>query len=627
MAVISSPSIHLTSEKAQEYTRNVQEELKTLASAAQGARSSWRVVCYKQGNSFVANCESHWLQWVWHIFVELFDWFDAAYKPDNEKTMSYFNKVFGEKRIERWDDKYKLYYKFKQEEKLDLTKNYVKQLFSALSCVTNQDIEDFITSISSQIRIQENTLHIPSEDQHCREVLYLSKEHTYELIKYFAQKMDQVKASNNNTARHLTIEDFSDQELDFFYNILKPFSFEVASLYSGENRETGNDRGYTVDGLLRLAGKIEEIQKVYQFTPGSGEEGSHRVSPSRQLLSPSVSTSREGTPEEREEMRQIKTEVSIGKKIVGYYNPDGTMIRTHEGWYYVERKLNSAGMYMVYLRAVNRQNADRLYFLHTQSFGFIPWKWQPLREIFTRDSGQKSIRQADNLREVVEPRVSEDSYKLKIFGYSLGAAGARRFMADCLARHQRSFVTQLMTFSGLGIDRDTSEWIDQKLDGRARSGHIRPEVIDIRNFGDRVSDMGESTPMPDELMYLCNGAQELARCERDPKMLRQSYYNMWRVLFEIYRSINVPHCQEVNQNTKKYHLVKERDEAAIRSLIDNSNPNFESQRQWLAKWFSSKERFKDYLVEQEEQRSSMPASRAGEAVFVPFVPASLPLMA
>lgn len=565
----TNSTIPLDSNLARQYSEPVTGRLKKLASEAKNGEDHWRVVFHDPKDGATISCKFHIFHYVWHVFIKfIVHWFESyseigTYLTDNEKTFKYFNKIFGEERIHRWEKAYKrlenqpFIWKQRECEDLELTKSDLKRLLGALSCVTKEDLEEVLENIQ--------------DDTAPKTILYLNEDQTRNLVAWIKEKKQAQQG------RDITLKDLTTDEVDFFYDLLKPFSFEEASLHSGEHKTTGYDRGYTMEGLLKLSGKIEEVRNLYMAPPH----------PNPEMICPGL------------ERKNAKAEVTLAKKIMGYYNPDGTMIRTQEGWFHVEHKLDSAGMYMVYLSAINQQNADRLYFLHTQSLGFIPWKWQPLREILTRDSGQNGIRKADQLRRIIHKKVKDNpNYTLKVYGYSLGATGARRFLADCLARDSKDFIRELTTFSGLGIDKDTSEWIDRRLAQR----NYKPLITDYRDYADRVSLAGDSVPMPDRLVYFCDES-EYDSCVADPKMLLQSYSNFFGLLFDIYRSINGTHSNEVTEKTRYVCYTKEKNTKTIQELIDNSSTNYERIRQSVAKWFSTTERYTHYLDDLEEERT------------------------
>ncbi len=588
----SSRAFVLNSERSHQWTQGVKDKLADLAIKAQDSKSSWRVVCHNDSVSV----KWHWLQLIWHIFSGVFEYFDPTYLSDNKKTIEYFHEVFGKRRIEKWEKNPRYHGDFdlsyRNEEGLEITKKELEKLFSAMSCVTKSDVKDLLNDILANIKVCTakdliddktrslwkgwNANDIKYVEPHCpQKILYLTEEQTSQLVSHFLEKTKEIKKKEGGIAREVTIEDLTTDELDFFYDILKPFSYSTASLNSSENKDQGNNRGYTIEGLLPLSGKIEEIKQLYQKP--------HPL----EALSPTA-VSKENK-EEDWSYQDIKAEVAISKKIVGYYNPDGMMIRTKKGWYFVERKIKSAGMYIVYLRAVNATNPDRVHFLHTQTTNpFLPahWGWQPLREILSRDPGQKSIRQADELREIITKKIADPSFQIEIFGYSLGGAGACRFFADCLSRlPKRHFVTRLTTFSGLGIDRRTADWIDSDLASRVE----RTKIAIIRNYGDSVSNAGKKSPFPDNLIILCDGENELEECKKDPNQTRKMRNNLWGLLKKVFRDINTSHCKEVSKDTRIVHYKKGNplDEKAIRVLIDNSHSYLEKVRKLFSRLFSS----------------------------------------
>ncbi|MBI5274157.1 MAG: hypothetical protein HY860_03780 [Chlamydiales bacterium] len=542
-----------------DYTKNIKSELKQIVSATEGAMGCSRVVVLKTGNinNIVSWCSFHILQVLFDFFSCLFP---TYYRKQNEDTIDYFEKIFGSRRVEEISSKYNLHLDRKKIQGIPMTKSDLQTLFAGVSAVTEEDVKEMVSGI-------QQILHMSKDHWQVEEITTL----TDDQIEGFCREFDNLGLRNIELSQDQIIELFENfeevefstltkEQVDFLYDLCNPLDYETTCLNEPRSKETGYDRGLTAEGLLPLSAQIRDVKEKIQT-------------------------------EESTDLLHHELNVKIMKRVVGYFNPVGLLIRMEDGWFKVEKKFYSAGMYTVLLRNIDSsKRPDKLCVLATQTLGFVPWKWEPAVEDLRVEIGSWGVMFATKLFHYIKSQVDADpNYCFDLFGYSLGGAQAQRLFAYLIAAKLHHIVHSITTFSSPGIDAETRSWIESRVE----EGDM-PPVVHYRDHGDLVSLVGETFLPSKKIVLISNKGNE-----EDPMKRKMAYYDIFEAIFLGLRSMNKEHCQLIEEHSKVLEIT---DEVQIANILDNTPLGWEHLRNMLADLFSEKV-FVEWLDKVEETAS------------------------
>jgi hypothetical protein len=389
-------------------------QITQIGKALQDAEPYERVVV-TEGRAFKV---AHGYEFYQRIPDMLYWTFPRDYRRENQNTIDYFYKVFGERKIEILSEKYNLEISYKRQWGLPITKGDVEKIFAGMASVYYEDLEIFFDEVKRN-HGKEGYRHLSSED-------------VYALQELFGD-------------RHFS--HLNNEELKILYHKMIPFE-DVETIFLGKPPEEVFCNSHKPEE------NFEDFQK-FLYT--------YEILRRRGL--------KELTEESSSEVRNkyhLFHMIRMVKKLMNFHLPKGLVFDTPKGLIYFHSRFEAGGAFCLAMKAVKpdpeKKFLSRLYFLPTQCLNRVKRPWESLvddlRDAIGAQGAMAIYPKVEDVLRETRGFVGEKE-QIDIYGYSLGGnQGAR---VAC-ALYPTGRIRKLFSTSNPGIDEDTANYFNQLVD-------------------------------------------------------------------------------------------------------------------------------------------------------------------